>query len=128
MKGLILLANHFEDVEAICTIDMLRRAKITIDLVSVTNEKQLITQSNICLFAEKVIEEVEEVVNTFMTGFFYWDSKYNSEPPRLLAINLIGHGCILIARDVEILKELQNYKDSCFVARPMPEVVKNEDV
>lgn len=74
------------------------------------------------------IEEVEEVVNTFMTGFYYWDSKYNSEPPRLLAINLVGHGCILIARDVEILKELQNYKDSCFVPRPMPEVVKNENV
>lgn len=74
------------------------------------------------------IEEAEEIVNTFMTGFFYWDSKYNSEPPRLLAINLIGHGCILIARDVEILKELQNYKDSCFVARPMPEVFDNENV
>ena len=35
MKGLILLANHFEDVEAICTIDMLRRANIELDLVSV---------------------------------------------------------------------------------------------
>jgi hypothetical protein len=30
MKGLILLANHFVDVEAICTLDMLRRANITI--------------------------------------------------------------------------------------------------
>lgn len=58
MKGLILLANHFEDVEAICTIDMLRRAKIEIDLVSVTGEKKLVTQSNISLFSEKLIEEV----------------------------------------------------------------------
>ncbi len=58
MKGLILLANHFEDVEAICTIDMLRRAKITIDLVSVTKEKQLITQSNLAIMVEKTIDEV----------------------------------------------------------------------
>lgn len=58
MKGIILLANHFEDVEAICTIDMLRRAKINIDLVCVTGTKELVTQSNICMFAEKLIEDV----------------------------------------------------------------------
>lgn len=58
MKGIILLANHFEDVEAIATIDILRRAKIDIDLVSVTGSKELVTQSNICLLAEKLIEEV----------------------------------------------------------------------
>ena len=30
MKGLIILANHFEDIEALATIDLLRRAKIEI--------------------------------------------------------------------------------------------------
>lgn len=45
----------------------------------------------------------------------------NQSPPRLLAVNLIGHGCILIARDVEIFNELQKHKDNCFVARPAPE-------
>ena len=59
MKGIILLANHFEDVEAICTIDMLRRAKIEIDLVSITGQKELITQSGIGLNAEKLINEVD---------------------------------------------------------------------
>jgi 4-methyl-5(b-hydroxyethyl)-thiazole monophosphate biosynthesis len=58
MKGIILLANHFEDVEALITIDMLRRAKITIDLVSMTSEKLLTTQSNIKLFADYLLEEV----------------------------------------------------------------------
>jgi hypothetical protein len=47
---------------------------------------------------------------------------FNKTAPRLLAINLVGHGCILIARDIEILKELQKHKDNCFVARQMPEV------
>jgi ribulose-5-phosphate 4-epimerase/fuculose-1-phosphate aldolase len=46
---------------------------------------------------------------------------FNKNAPRLLAINLVGHGCILIAKDVEILKELQKHKDNCFVARQMPE-------
>ena len=45
MKGLILLANYFEDVEALITIDMLRRAKIEIDLVSITEDYNLITLS-----------------------------------------------------------------------------------
>lgn len=58
MKGLILLANHFEDVEAICTIDMLRRAKIELDLVSITGSLELITQSNLKITAEKKIENV----------------------------------------------------------------------
>ena len=47
MKGLIILANHFEDIEALATIDLLRRAKIQIDLVSVIDTNKLITQSNI---------------------------------------------------------------------------------
>lgn len=66
------------------------------------------------------IEEVAEVLTTYRIGRFYWE--YNKHP-RLVAINLVGHGCILIAEDVEILKELQSHKDSCFVARPMPEPV-----
>lgn len=48
---------------------------------------------------------------------------FNKNAPRLLAINLAGHGCILIAKDVEIFKELQKHKDNCFVQRPIPEVV-----
>lgn len=66
------------------------------------------------------IEEVAEVLTAYRIGRFYWE--YNKHP-RLVAINLVGHGCILIAEDVEILKELQKHHDSCFVARPMPEPV-----
>lgn len=69
------------------------------------------------------LEEVEEIIETYMVGRFYWDTKYNDQSPRLLAINLKGHGCILIAKDVEIFKELQRYKDNCFVQRHVPEAV-----
>lgn len=64
------------------------------------------------------LEEVNEIYR-FASEYAF---KY-SLTPRLLAINLKGHGCILIAKDVEIFKELQKHKDNCFVQRPMPEVV-----
>lgn len=58
MKGLILLANHFEDVEALITIDMLRRAKIDIDLVSMNDTLEVITQSNIIIKADILYKEI----------------------------------------------------------------------
>ncbi len=58
MKGLILLANHFEDVEALITIDLLRRAKIQIDLVSIEKSCQLVTQSGVQLKSDYLIDEI----------------------------------------------------------------------
>ena len=61
------------------------------------------------------VEEVQEILNAIGTDI-------NSEnPPRLIAVNLVGHGCTLMARDVKVFKELQKFKDNCFVARIMPE-------
>lgn len=58
MKGIIILANYFEDVEALITIDILRRAKIDIDLISIEDKLELTTQSNIKITADKFINEV----------------------------------------------------------------------
>ena len=69
------------------------------------------------------LEEVEEILERYVFWDDLWKSYHNGETPRLLAINLVGHGCILIAKDVAIFKELQKYKDNCFVARQMPEVL-----
>lgn len=59
VKGLILLANGFEDTEAITTIDILRRAKINLDLVSVNDNLEIITQSKIIMKAEKLLKDVD---------------------------------------------------------------------
>lgn len=67
------------------------------------------------------IEEVDEIWTHYVKQGYLWESCYHKQP-RLLAINLVGHGCILIAKDIEILKELQKHKDNCFFARQMPEV------
>ena len=45
MKGLIILVNGFEDVEALATIDVLKRSGIQIDTASLFN-KEVVTQSN----------------------------------------------------------------------------------
>lgn len=59
IKGIILLANGFEDTEAITTIDILRRAKITIDLVSVSDSYEILTQSKMQIKAEKLLKDID---------------------------------------------------------------------
>jgi hypothetical protein len=69
------------------------------------------------------VEEIYSILPKLITDAPGTVTMFNKNAPRLLAINLFGHGCILIAKDIEILKELQNHKDNCFVQRPTPEVV-----
>lgn len=52
-KGLIILANGFEESEAIITIDILRRAKIDLDLVSLEKELTVTSSNNITILADK---------------------------------------------------------------------------
>lgn len=59
MKGLILLADYFEDIEALATIDLLRRANINIDMVSITGKYELTTQSLVNIRAEKLYENID---------------------------------------------------------------------
>lgn len=64
------------------------------------------------------LEEVGEIYHIIPGGSL---TQFNNVAPRLLAINLKGHGCILIAKDVDVLLELKKYKNNCFVQRPIPE-------
>ena len=45
MKGMILLANGFEDMEMITTLDLLRRASIEVYTFAVKDEKRILSQS-----------------------------------------------------------------------------------
>lgn len=58
MKGLILLADYFEDIEALATIDLLRRANIDIDTVSITGNYELTTQSLLKIKVEKLYKDI----------------------------------------------------------------------
>ena len=59
MKGIIVLANYFEDTEAIVTIDLIRRANIDLDLVSIEETIELTTQYNIKLKADMMVNDVD---------------------------------------------------------------------
>lgn len=59
MKGLMLLADYFEDIEALATADLLKRAKIDLDLVSMTISRTVVSQSNLKLQVRKLISEIK---------------------------------------------------------------------
>lgn len=57
MKGLVLLTHGFEDTEGIATIDILLRAGLELDIVSVTNDLEIKTQCNNKLLLNKSLIE-----------------------------------------------------------------------
>ena len=52
-KGLIILANGFEESEAIITIDIIKRSKIELDLVSLEKDNTVTSSNNIVVTCDK---------------------------------------------------------------------------
>lgn len=59
MKGMILLASHFEDTEAIVTMDLIKRAGIEMDAISVVESLDLTTQYGLSIRADKSYRDIE---------------------------------------------------------------------
>lgn len=57
-KIIVFLADGFEDVEGITVIDYLRRADVIVDSVSVMDDLEVTTKSNIKLSCDKHIDEI----------------------------------------------------------------------
>jgi hypothetical protein len=93
-----------------------------VDTNGIPGTMMLRTKSPVPCGALEEVQEIFNVIPKLITDPEGTVRLFNKNAPRLLAINLIGHGCILIAKDTEILKELQKHKNNCFVARQMPEV------
>lgn len=140
MKGLILLANYFEDVEALITIDMLRRAKITIDMISLNETKEVTTQSNIIIHADKTYHDVNFDDYSFLIipgGKATFLTHHHSEFTK----NAVDHfmnkhqliACICAAPSVlGIYGYLDNKEFTCFPSceeyMPKGIYLKNQDV
>ena len=59
-KALILLANGFEEIEAVAPIDLLRRADIDVLVASCENQLSVIGRSNLTLKTDCLVSEMEE--------------------------------------------------------------------
>ena len=59
MRCAIFLAKGFEDCEGLITIDMLRRAGIPVDSVSITDDLIVETSHGVRLFADKTWKELD---------------------------------------------------------------------
>ena len=58
MKGLILLANNFEDSEAIVTIDLIKRANILLDTISMENDLNVVSKYGLHIKCDNHINSI----------------------------------------------------------------------
>ncbi len=59
MKLAIFLAEGFEETEAIATIDVIRRANIKIDIISIGNSLEVIGGHNIVLKSDILLDKID---------------------------------------------------------------------
>lgn len=58
-KVIVLLANGFEEIEALATVDIIRRANLTCDMVSI-EEEMVETSHGMFVKADKTIKNIED--------------------------------------------------------------------
>lgn len=58
-KALIFLADGFEEVEGLTVVDLLRRAEISVDMVSITGNKKVIGSHGISVEADVLFAEAD---------------------------------------------------------------------
>ena len=60
-KVAIILANGFEEIEAMAPIDLLRRAGVTVDTVSINENNHVISSRKITVLTDKIINEINRL-------------------------------------------------------------------
>ena len=58
-QALIFLATGYEEVEMLTVVDLLRRSKISIDMVSVTGSLEVTSSHNVTIKADKLFEQAD---------------------------------------------------------------------
>lgn len=58
-QAYIFLAPGYEEVEMLTVVDMVRRAKLDIDMVSITDQKEVTSSHNVTVVADKLFSEVD---------------------------------------------------------------------
>ena len=55
-KVYIFLADGFEDIEGLTVVDLMRRAGIDIETVSIKNSREITTSHNITMYTDRIFE------------------------------------------------------------------------
>lgn len=121
-KVALFLVEGFEEIEAISPIDLLKRAGINVDTVSITKDNKVLSARGIAIFTDKVIDELnfEEYDMIVLPGGPGTKNYFNSE----ILLNKIKEfsknkkiGAICAAPTVLAkLGLLENIKATCFPA------------
>ena len=59
MKVYIFLADGFEEIEGLTVVDIMRRAKIDVETISITGQKQINGAHKIIVEADRLFEETD---------------------------------------------------------------------
>lgn len=140
-KIAIFLANGVEEIEALTVVDLVRRAGIEIDMVSITEERQIISSHKVVIIADKIIEELnfDEVDMIVLPGgmpgttnleacevlmkqvdAFYQAGKYISAI--CAAPSILGHRGMLQGRNACSFPEHESQLEGAIVTRNEVEV------
>lgn len=59
VKTAIFLANGFEEIEGLMVVDLLRRADISVDMVSISDSKEVTGSHGIAVMADKTMDGID---------------------------------------------------------------------
>ena len=61
MRIIVFLADGFEEVEALTTVDYLRRVDVKVDMVSITQNREVKGSHDIPVMADKTIDQIDSI-------------------------------------------------------------------
>lgn len=67
-KAALLLADGFEEIEALGTVDILRRADIPTDTISMNPDKEVTSSRNIVVKADRLFEDMDDYDMIILPG------------------------------------------------------------
>lgn len=122
MRGLIFLANGFEESEVVVTVDILRRAKIIIDMVSITNEIQVLSTHEVKIIADKRLIDIQATDYDFVIipgGLKSVLTMHNRSDINEIILDFYGKNKLIasICAGPSLVSKLglfENYKFTCF--------------
>lgn len=123
MKGLILLANGFEDTEVIATVDVIKTSGIDIDLISISDSLIVSSKFNLQIKSDKLLAKTE--IDTYDFIIIPGGSKAVSELDKSDEVTNVLHYfydnkklIASICAGPSIVGKLGFYKDKNFTCYP----------